>query len=340
MKTFLTLILIIIISTLVTKAQQKKGISISGKLIDKETQEPVIYANIFLANTTIGTTSDNNGEFFFRDIPYGNYNIIFSHVGYESEIRKFDSYQPYRFKFEISLIPKVIQLKQISITASFPEEWEKDFKIFNQIFIGETENARYTEILNPEVLNFEKEEKTGKFKAYSDSVLRVENRALGYNLHIVFDSLVFIPNSRIIYKYYPKFEEMTPISDEEKEEWEENREKTYLDSPRHFFYSMVHNQLPENYFTLRKSSGILISPEYLDLRCIVDSSIYELRYKGDLEVDHYIDKKSILKFYYPSVRIDKKGNLLSNYYSVEKSGYWAKQRIADTLPNDYVIKGN
>jgi hypothetical protein len=103
---------------------------------------------------------------------------------------------------------------------------------------------------------------------------------------------------------------------------------------------MIHKKLPENYFTLRKSTGIIIPPEDLELTCDMDSTIYELRYKGDMEVDHYLDKKSILRFYYPSVNIDRNGNILSDLYSIETSGYWAKHRIADILPKNYNLELN
>ncbi len=86
--------------------------------------------------------------------------------------------------------------------------------------------------------------------------------------------------------------------------------------------------------------GAPVSYDDLDLTCDKDSTIYEFQYTGKLEVKSYFNKKNILTFYYPSMTIDKNGNLLSYFYSVEINGYWANQRIADILPKDYVYPGN
>ncbi|AXO81077.1 TonB-dependent receptor [Olleya aquimaris] len=61
--------------------------SISGTLTDKEfNNEPLAYANILIKGTTIGTTSDNSGQYSFSDLEPGTYNIEFSFVGYQTEI--------------------------------------------------------------------------------------------------------------------------------------------------------------------------------------------------------------------------------------------------------------
>ncbi len=163
-------------------AQKENRITIIGIVIDKETKEPLENVNVFLNNTTIGTTTEKDGKFIIHNVPYGTYNIIFSYLGYEIESRNFDSYKSYTFEFNISLKSKPINLNQVNVTAEVPEEWKDDLEIFTRIFIGETKNSKQTKILNPEVLNFVNEKATGKLKAYSDSVLRIENKALGYML--------------------------------------------------------------------------------------------------------------------------------------------------------------
>ncbi|NIA31223.1 MAG: TonB-dependent receptor, partial [Actinobacteria bacterium] len=64
---------------------QKKG-TISGQVIDSATGEPVFYVNVFLENTTEGTTTDAEGFFSIRNIPPGIYNLIVQHVGYEIKV--------------------------------------------------------------------------------------------------------------------------------------------------------------------------------------------------------------------------------------------------------------
>ncbi len=249
----------ILICSLVVTAQKKERITIQGKVIDKETKKPLENVNVFLSNTTIGTTTNDEGTFIINNVPYGSYNIIFSYLGYEIESKNFDSYKPYKYEFDISLKQKPININQVNITAEVPEDWQDDLEEFTKIFIGETENSKQTKIINPEVLNFVKN--GGELKAFSDSTLRIENKALGYMLYIVLDSVVYTPNAKVLYKLYPRFKELSPASKDEEEEWKANRQITYLDSPRHFYYALVHKQLSEDFYTLRKISGISISPE-------------------------------------------------------------------------------
>jgi len=60
--------------------------SISGTLTDKEfNDEPLAFANILIKGTTIGTTSDDNGQYQITDLKPGAYNIEFSFVGYQTQ---------------------------------------------------------------------------------------------------------------------------------------------------------------------------------------------------------------------------------------------------------------
>ena len=47
--------------------------SISGTIIDKDTGEPLPYANIIISNTDIGTASDINGYYIIPSVSNGVY---------------------------------------------------------------------------------------------------------------------------------------------------------------------------------------------------------------------------------------------------------------------------
>ncbi len=340
MKLVLRIVLIFFLYSILIIARQNNGITIKGRVTDEETGAPIENVNVFLANTTIGTTTAKDGRFVINYVPFGSYNIIFSYIGYEIETRDFYSFKPYTFDFNIALKLKPINLNQVNVTGNIPEDWKENLKLFTNVFIGESENSKETKIINPEVLNFVKEKGSRVIKAYSDSVLKIENEALGYMLYILLDSVVYIPDEYLKYMFYPRFEELSPANEEEKQTWKTNRQKTYLDSPRHFFYSLVHKQLEQDYYTLHEGPGIgAIFADDLSITCDRDSAIYYFNYMGKLEIRTYLGKPSVLNFIYPSVSIDKYGNLLTSLYSVETYGYWAKQRIADLLPRDYIYSG-
>lgn len=55
---------------------------LSGKVVDADTREGLIGANIILVNTTLGTASDISGDYFILNITPGTYDIKVSYVGY------------------------------------------------------------------------------------------------------------------------------------------------------------------------------------------------------------------------------------------------------------------
>ncbi|MCB0375951.1 MAG: TonB-dependent receptor, partial [Sinomicrobium sp.] len=58
--------------------------TIRGNLYDRETGEPILFANIRLGGTALGTNSDDNGFFSLTDVPTGSYTLIATYLGYDS----------------------------------------------------------------------------------------------------------------------------------------------------------------------------------------------------------------------------------------------------------------
>ena len=58
--------------------------SITGTVIDAESNLPVQYATVYFANTTIGVVTDENGQFTLDNIESGKYDLTVSFVGYET----------------------------------------------------------------------------------------------------------------------------------------------------------------------------------------------------------------------------------------------------------------
>lgn len=59
---------------------------ISGKIIDRDTGDPIIGANIIVVGTTMGAAADIEGNYFIINIPPGNYTIKSSSIGYSPQI--------------------------------------------------------------------------------------------------------------------------------------------------------------------------------------------------------------------------------------------------------------
>ena len=58
---------------------------LSGKVVDADTKEDLIGANIVVINTDWGAATDINGNYFILNIPPGTYDVRFSYVGYANK---------------------------------------------------------------------------------------------------------------------------------------------------------------------------------------------------------------------------------------------------------------
>jgi len=82
---------------------------ISGVVVDKKTGTPIEYANIWVEKQDIGTTTENNGKFFFaNDIL--NKTLIITAIGYEDSRIKIES-----CIIKIELNPKTYEIEEVVV---------------------------------------------------------------------------------------------------------------------------------------------------------------------------------------------------------------------------------
>jgi hypothetical protein len=94
-------------------------LALTGKILDKETLKPVMFANVYLVGTFIGTVANSEGEFLLK-IPKDKLNesIGVSHLGYKNftiEISKMS-----KESNEIKLDPEIVPLQEIIVKNEDP----------------------------------------------------------------------------------------------------------------------------------------------------------------------------------------------------------------------------
>ena len=82
LRQFLLMILLLVSADVMTAQQNRALFSISGKVVDAKTGEPVIGAAVNVEDTGIWAISDENGTFFLPDIRPGDYTVQFSCLGF------------------------------------------------------------------------------------------------------------------------------------------------------------------------------------------------------------------------------------------------------------------
>ena len=92
---------------------------IQGKVTDALTNEPIMFATVAVSGTTLGTTTDLDGQYILEDLPVGLYTIAVSYVGYEDQARyeiQVSSGRPVILDFQLE--EQTTQLEEVVVKAS------------------------------------------------------------------------------------------------------------------------------------------------------------------------------------------------------------------------------
>jgi outer membrane receptor protein involved in Fe transport len=115
---------------------------IAGKVLDKETGDPLAGANIQISGTLLGSAVNLDGEYFIINIPPGTYELRCTFVGYKEEVittvRVFID-KTTRVDFQMS--EQVLLGEAVVVTAYRPDEVEVDLTATRQTYdVSEIEN--------------------------------------------------------------------------------------------------------------------------------------------------------------------------------------------------------
>jgi len=61
------------------------GNTLSGQVLDAETDESLVGANVFIEGTTLGGSADLNGDYVIYNIPEGTYKVKAAYIGYQGQ---------------------------------------------------------------------------------------------------------------------------------------------------------------------------------------------------------------------------------------------------------------
>lgn len=350
---------------------QTNNIKLMGSVVDSLTNEPLEYVNVYLSNTSLGTSTLTNGTFTINRIPAGEYIVYFSCIGYKPTRKTININRHSVDLGKVKLTKHEFELEELAVVGEKQTEWEKRLKRFTSLLLGESELSKSCKIINPEVIGFVEEE--GKIKINTNSLVKVENKMLGFEIKLDFQYFEWDDKNLVFsYSLFPYFSQKKPEKEQDILEWYKNRQKAYLGSTRHFFVSLIQNRLLEEGFRVIqginekdnliekefRTNGTKNTQELHDLIIVVeDSNLYRIRSKegylvqylnAKTEYDYHrynrfyqyplIDdsnQMSIINFTTNFFRITGKGTQFQtgNFYLM--GGYWTYCGLGNFLPYDY-----
>ncbi|MCG8476672.1 MAG: TonB-dependent receptor [Cytophagales bacterium] len=111
----------ILFSALWSFAQVKHS-TIQGKIKDLANQEALVGVNVHIENSSpiIGATTDTEGKFLLKDVPFGRYTLVISYVGYKKKkIHEVLAVTEKPLSLEVQLERNPIELEGITVESSF-----------------------------------------------------------------------------------------------------------------------------------------------------------------------------------------------------------------------------
>ncbi len=296
---FLLLSALSIFSTIDLSAQVTGAIS--GRVIDDSTGVPLQAANVFLANTMIGTATNANGFFTLHNPPGGSHQIVVSMIGYKVASARVEVYGMDDQQLEFRLKPTVLQAPEITVKALSDRTRKAWFKLFASILLGQSKNATQCKIINPEVVRLNKpDDKT--LVAFSDEPIIVENRALGYKVQYILEDF-HASDSIIAYNGKIWFQELAPKNDGQSKRWAKKRERAYHGSLRHFLATLSRPQSQKSAFSIfrlpesqKSKEPVTIPPESLwvatgrpfEKKLVFEDKVYVF-FDGEKAEQNYVD---------------------------------------------------
>ncbi|RED93890.1 carboxypeptidase-like regulatory domain-containing protein [Marinoscillum furvescens] len=362
----------------IKKTPPEKSESLPGKLIltgyvrEFETKRPIVGANIYINGTTIGTTTDQHGNYQIGNLPKGFRTVVFSHVGYELASYDLEVLEDQRYVVNAQLRQDIVELQGIEVTSSrlaSDKKWSQNLSIFEKEFIGSSANAKSCLLLNPEVLDFYMDPNKDTLFARASEPLLIQNLALGYQ--ISYELIYFKKTSnRTNFYGHARFNNLEPKSSKQLRTWRKNRKRTFRGSIFHFLQNLAADRHLQAGYQLYAASEINEqSPERIPSRSLLFKSAPEswqlsfdqyliVVYENELESTQYLNdqlmqdqrsgkrvhtalsklrpnaQKSVLELNSEFVTIDSYGQI-KEPGGLTILGYWAWERVADMMPADY-----
>jgi hypothetical protein len=345
------------------------SIVITGKVEDNEGR-PLAYATVFIANSTLGCISGEDGSYRLENIPPGQHVLVVSFVGYNTfnkslVIREDDIEQ------NVVLEPLRVELDLVEVVErKGKNSWKANYRKFRNYFLGTTGNVSECEILNPEVLRFHYSNEEKTLCATANDMLIIENRALGYRIQYILELFEVRSNGSNIYLGKEKFEPLIPKDEKEKQKWDQYRREAYYGSFRHFLSSVALNTLNKEGFRVMKanemtpfahqkqekntpepkmSAGIdlvgegttreyekflLFNSVYLHVRYVYESdNLKAMGYQRTIDKTQPYQESWIGRLSGKTIfHVD---GYLYDPSSIIVYGYWAREKMAEALPLDY-----
>ena len=92
--------------------------TLSGKIIDAESSEPLEQVSVYIPQLENGTVTDQNGNYTLKNLPEGNYKLVISYIGFETYSTSIEISLGGN-QFDYQMIPSAIEMDEVVLSTPF-----------------------------------------------------------------------------------------------------------------------------------------------------------------------------------------------------------------------------
>lgn len=257
-------------------------VTVKGKIISTN-NEPLTGASVYFNNTTIGTITNEKGEFNLK-IEEGNYTLVTSFLGYktlQTSIKTSLAEDFYSIKLqEDNTVLDEVVIRKIKYDA----DWKYNLSRFKQAFLGRTKLAKECDILNPKSIHFNYDHKTNKLTAFTKEPLKIKHKGLGYL--ITYDLVDFeLQNKQLFFSGYARYQNLRTSV---RSKWKKKRLIAYNGSRMHFLRSLLNKKLKEDGFVINQFKRVANPNRPSEKRIKLARDLFKL-HNGKLNLSREIE---------------------------------------------------
>ncbi len=223
--------------------------TISGRITDADDGSSIPGAAVFIANTTVGTTTDAEGNYQLKIPGEGSYSLVISHVAYQPVFRDIEPGKTGGI-LHIAMRIRIQEIEEVEVTVKVQtRQWDKD--LFWRTILGKKPSQKTIYAVNPEAVYFYYNAATQKLTVTCRVPLQIINYETGYQIQYVLDYFTHDYNTdHSSWRGQYMFTELESKNKKQKNAWKKNRENVYRISIVNFIKSLFQNTLFENGFLL------------------------------------------------------------------------------------------
>ena len=105
-------------NTLHAVAFNETDANLLGHVVDKKTNEHIPFVTIALKGTTIGTTTDDSGHYFLKNLPEGTFTIEVSYIGYQPISQTITIEKGKNIELNFSIEEQSVTLNDVVVSAN------------------------------------------------------------------------------------------------------------------------------------------------------------------------------------------------------------------------------